>query len=445
MTTLHARLGPSASARWMTCTASVRFVEELRFGGKVPEDESSPWAAEGTVAHQIRAESLELGLDPHDFVGQFLHADGHTFQVTEEMAEYLLPGIDWVREQSDELHIETRVDLSSWLPGQFGTIDAGWLNTTSILTLGVSDLKFGMMWVGAEANPQQMIYLLGLWDHLGRPEVERCLINIDQPRAFGNSEIPEELRNVVQYNDEDEDISETGMKFWSLSFDDLLKFGERLRHVYNDIMTGQTKFAPSVKACTYCPARDANAKSGYLGCPAYNQWMMDIMLGAIDFRNPYGPEMPDPVTFDAAKRYQIVRNSKAFIKWLGQLYGASMDAALAGNPDPGSKAVIGRRGHRFYKDEEAAKRVMVGAVGRAAFKPRTLIGITEAEKLLKPGRKKQGHPKAWVALQELLDQPAGKPVLVAVDDERQAIMPDDDEFDDLPEEGIVSDDDFEDM
>jgi len=442
---LHARLGPSASARWMTCTASVRFVEELRFKGKVPEDESSPWAAEGTVAHQIRAESLELGVDPHDFVGQSLTADGHTFQVTTEMAEYLLPGIDWIREQSDELFIETKVDLSSWLPNQFGTIDAGWLNTVSVPTLGGSDLKFGMMWVGAEANPQQMIYLLGLWDHLGRPEVERCLINIDQPRAFGGEELPEELKNIVKYNDEEETLSGTGMKFWSLSLDDLKAFGDKLRHVYNDIMTGQTKFAPSVKACTFCPARDANPKTGYLGCDAFNQWMMDIMLGAVDFRNPYGGEMPDPITFNAAKRYEIVRNAKTFIKWLGKLHQASLEAALNGTPDPGSKAVVGRRGARYYKDEIGAKRILVGAVGRAAFKPRTLIGITDAQNLLKPGRKKQGYPEAWAALQELLDQPAGKPVLVAVDDEREAIVPYDDEFDDLPEQGIVSDDDFEDM
>ncbi len=434
MSGIHARLSPSACVRWSNCTASVRFVETLRASGTVPEDSATEWAAEGTVAHEVREMCLSDGYEPHDFIGHWLTADGYTFQVTQKMADYLNPGIDWVREQSSDLLIEHKIDLSPWLPAQFGTLDAGWFSTTAMgRVLGLSDLKFGMMAVSAEENEQQMLYLLGLWHKLGRPDFDFGLINIDQPRAFGPGEMPEDLRALIEAQGEDADLG-AGMKFWTITQAQMIEFGDHIRNVYNDIVTGRTKFAPSVKACTYCPAREANPKKGYLGCDAFNQWMMDIMLGVVDFRRPFGNEMPDAVEFSTAKRYEIVRNSKTFIKWLGSLYGASMEAAMLGNPDPGSKLVLGRKGNRVYGDKAAVEQVLVNAMGVDAYKPLELVGITDAQDILKPGKKKKGNPEAWAALEALVTQAPAKPVLVPETDERPAYAPAvyelDDDFDD---------------
>ena len=44
----HAILSPSAAYRWLACTPSARFEEQL------PEEEST-YAAEGTLAHELAA------------------------------------------------------------------------------------------------------------------------------------------------------------------------------------------------------------------------------------------------------------------------------------------------------------------------------------------------------------------------------------------------------
>ena len=42
----HSLLGPSSAKRWMSCPPSVRLTEKM-------PDTTSPWAAEGTLAHDV--------------------------------------------------------------------------------------------------------------------------------------------------------------------------------------------------------------------------------------------------------------------------------------------------------------------------------------------------------------------------------------------------------
>ena len=88
----HAKLGPSSADRWCQCTASVDLIDRLTEDGKIAPDSTSVYAAEGTVAHEIREMCLNLGLDPHHFVGRVMSADGFTFTVTEDMASHLQTG-----------------------------------------------------------------------------------------------------------------------------------------------------------------------------------------------------------------------------------------------------------------------------------------------------------------------------------------------------------------
>ena len=77
----HARLGPSGYDRWGSCPASVELCAAL-------PDSSSEFAAEGTMAHEVRAMCLDFGLEPHDFVGHPFIVDGFKFVWTDEMAEH---------------------------------------------------------------------------------------------------------------------------------------------------------------------------------------------------------------------------------------------------------------------------------------------------------------------------------------------------------------------
>lgn len=414
--TAHARLSPSSCDRWSTCTASVEWVEKLRARGDIPAEESSVWAAEGTVAHAVREMCLELGLDAHHFVGSVMGADGYTFTVDESMASHLQGGIDWVREHTASPDIEIRVDLSPWLPGQFGTCDTGWLGTLAEPVLDtdtgrwvevkrdalyISDLKYGAGEpVDARGNKQMRLYALGYWHFKGRPKIDTVVMNIDQPRAGG-------------------------MKFWEIPFDDLLAFGEEMKAVYRSISRGKVEFAPSKKACRWCEAKFAPG-----GCPARNDWLLKMI-----YEDPADSE---PLLIDAAritpeKRWHIVQHASEVRALLAQLHEDSLAAALAGNPDHGSKAVEGDLGDRRFKpgDEIFADALLATALGDAAYKPRQLIGFTEIDKLVKPGRKKKGHPETWAALSELVDRPQGKPKLVPADHQKPALVAYEDDFDDL--------------
>lgn len=394
----HARLGPSSADRWWICSGSVSLIDSLTSKGIVSENESSIYADEGTVAHEVRENSLVFGLEPSDFIGMEFTVNGNTFIADQEMADHLQPGIDWIREHTSDPYVEVRVDLSPWLPDQFGTADAGWLEGK---TLYVSDLKYGQGEpVSPEENKQQMLYALGMWHFLRRPEIEKVVINIDQPRAGG-------------------------MKFWDCSFERLMEFAGEVEQAYDRIVNQEPVFVPTEKGCRWCKAREP--RGDYPGCSAYNEWMFSYFADVFD-------DLEDGAQIDMTpeRRWEIVSKAKLITKWLAELHEASLQAALAGNPDPGSKAVIGQRGNRFFRDSERAEQILKDTLGDEAFKPRQLISLTEAEKLLKPGKKNPGHPEAWSELNSLVDQPEGKPILVPVDDRREAISPLSDVFDDLP-------------
>lgn len=411
--TAHARLSPSSCDRWSTCTASVALIEQLQDRGVVPERDSSSWAAEGTVAHAVREMCLELGLDPHHFIGTVMTADGFTFTVDETMAEHLQKGIDWVRERTNRPDVEIRVDLSPWLPDQFGTCDTGWIKTQWMYDvdadrqfaerhLMISDLKYGAGEpVDATNNRQLQLYALGYWHFKGRPVVDRVLMNIDQPRAGG-------------------------MKFWEIALDELIAFGEEMKAVYEKIIAGDVEFQPSNKGCRWCEVKKAPG-----GCAPRDRWLMEMAADAHgDLPNELIPGY-ERQNLTGERRWQIVQHAPDIRARLAELYEESLRAALDGNPDPGSKAVAGDLGDRRFTDEKKAESLLVHALGDAAYKPRNLIGFTDIDKLVKPGKRKQGHPETWEALQSLVDRPAGKPKLVPESHAKPALTPLADEFDDL--------------
>lgn len=398
----HARLSPSSADRFMVCPGSVRLIERLAAQGRVDPGRSSGAADEGTAAHQVRGDALMIGLDAYDFEGSSLVICGVEYPCDDDMANYLQPGIDWIREQPGELIVEHRVDLGRWMPGQFGTLDTAIIDR-SARRLVVNDLKYGSgVPVAAEQNRQLRIYAIGVMDNFDLwGAIDEILIVIDQPRAGG-------------------------MKFWSITATDLEAFAHEVKAAALLVDDPDAPLNPDEKACKFCPVRDDPVE----GCPAYNSWMMDLFDGAFDDVPEDGsaPEMPDPDRITPERRYYIVRHSQLATQWLAKLHEMSLAAAEAGRPDPGSKVVAGQRGARFYRDADRAEEILVGALGPDDAYTRKIIGIPDAEKNLKPSKRKPGDPDAWAALSALIDQREGKPILVSADDPRPAIPSVDDIF-----------------
>ena len=438
----HAKLGPSGADRWMCCSASVPLIDRLLAAGELKESdleddqreqvtedelleqhidgysdvvldptrETTSYAAEGTAMHYVREMCLTFpDLSPLDFAGDVIEADGYQIEVTEDMADKIVPGIDWIREHVETPETEGRVDLSFLMPGQFGTCDAYWLvkvktpkgQTGNWYDLYVSDLKFGAGEpVDAEGNRQLRLYALGAWHKLGRPQIRNVIMNIDQPRAGG-------------------------MKFWEIPFSELLEFAEEVKRVYTRIEAGDVEFAPSLKGCRWCPVRKLPR-----GCAAFNQWNL-WMLGRAVMDPSREPVFEDPAQMSRALRYHIVKHAPGIRQWLAKLHEESLNAALSGDPDPGSKAVQGDAGRRYFTDTARAAEIVEGALGDAAY-TKKLIGFTEIDSLMKPGRKKLGFPVEYEELQQLVDRPAPKAKLVPADHPKPAYQTvDDDDFDDL--------------
>lgn len=401
----HARLGPSAADRWMVCPRSVREIERLVAAGEIDPHSSSGAADEGTAAHQVRGDALDLGLDAWDFLDTTLKINGVTYVCDEDVCGHLQPGMDWVREQAGKLIVEHRVDLSAWMPGQFGTLDTGVIDYQG-RRLIIDDLKFGAgVDVPAEENKQLRIYAIGTMDNFDLwGKIDEIELVIDQPRLGG-------------------------MKHWPVSADDLRVFAHEVQAAARRVDDPDAPFVASEKGCHWCPVKDSRE-----GCPAYMAWMSDIVDNAFDEDDEVialdvPPEFTPPHKITPERRWYIVKHAHLAEKWFAKLHADSIEAAKAGFPDPGSKLVLGRRGDRRYSDENAAQMLLLEHLGQDAFTFK-LKSPAQVEKVFKPTRKRPGNPEALSALYALVTQDDGKPILVPDTDSRQAISPVDDLFDD---------------
>jgi hypothetical protein len=153
----HAVLGPSKANQWLHCTPSVMLESEF-------PDLGSDYAREGTVAHELAALKVEKHFTPMKLStynarlkeikkSKFYDAEmeRHTdsyLQFIKELA-YSFPTAPVIR-------VETKVDLSKYIPEGFGTADCILISGN---TLYVIDFKYGVgVGVEAEGNEQMMLY-----------------------------------------------------------------------------------------------------------------------------------------------------------------------------------------------------------------------------------------------------------------------------------------------
>ena len=158
----HSIFSPSASHRVLNCPPSLMLCAKA-------DDHPSPYAAEGTCAHELCAYLVgkELGWDAKDPVENLDIYNAEMQACAEGYASFVMEEYGKAKAACPDaqVFVEEHVDISRWVPGCGGTADC------IILADGVTeviDYKHGIgVPVSAASeefggNPQLMCYCLGV-------------------------------------------------------------------------------------------------------------------------------------------------------------------------------------------------------------------------------------------------------------------------------------------
>lgn len=371
----HAVLSPSSAGRWLACPPSARL--EQRF-----PDSAGDAAKEGTLAHELgetlikyRAKQMpkkaysaaleDITANPMYDSDMQSHAEGY--------ADFVMRRYKEAKKMTSDaaLHVETRLDLSDYIPEGFGTGDAVIIADG---LLDIIDLKYGKgVPVSAVNNKQMMLYALGAYSLFGFVyDIRHVRMSIYQPR----------LDNV---------------SVWELSLSDLLEWAEtELIPGAEKAFNGEGGFAPG-DHCRFCRARAQ--------CKALAE--ENLKLAKYEFQKGElltGEDIAD-----------ILSRADAFKKWIGAVEEYALkEASENGKAWPGYKLVEGRSNRIYASQDEVVKRLLQNGYPEAVIYTKSLLPITAMEKAL---TKKEFD----TLLGDLVIKPQGKPALVPETDKRPAL------------------------
>ena len=365
----HAFLSPSASHRWLNCPPSAKLCAAL-------PDQTSPYAAQGTDAHELCAYLVEkaLGRDVKDPTESLSYYDAEMQTCAEGYAEFVMQEYELAKQTcpDTDVLIEQKVDFSKWVEGGTGTADCILLSDG---TAEIIDYKHGLgVMVSAESeefggNPQLMCYALGLIDMFdGIYNIDTIRMAIYQPRR-------------------------DNVSICQMSKDDLMKWAEETLAPTAILATkGEGEFKAG-DHCQFCKVKATCRKRA-----EYN-----LEMAKYDFEVP--------ATLEDHEIEAILMKVAQLTSWAEDVKEYALNQALQGKKYEHFKVVEGRS-NRKYTDENA----VAFAVKDAGFDPyeKKLLGITAMTSLL-------GKKKFDELLGGLTMKPPGKPTLVSKSDKRPAM------------------------
>lgn len=375
----HAILSASSANTWLNCPVSARLQEHFF------KDESSAYADEGTLAHQLGAELLEgWQADCFDEASYEQIAEIYDAEMAESLQTYVdtcieLAGPVVKNDPATIIQIEKRLDFSAFVPNGFGTCDFLICGGNE---LKIIDFKYGKgVPVNAEKNPQLMLYAVGaLLEYADIFDTQYITLCVVQPRLHN---ISKSYTSAVK----------------------LLQWARDIREPAHIAFAGEG-LPKTGKHCRFCRVQPR--------CKAFQQ------------------ELEQRMTQDCAELMSdeeisfVVLRSKALIGWINKVEEYALKKAVGGYAWPHLKLVAGR-GKRQIIDEDAVKKELLraGFEESEIMKKPEMLGLTALAKLCGPAK-----------LDELIgyciDKAPGKPTLVAESDARDKLIVDntDDMFDD---------------
>lgn len=371
MASKHAILSASSSHRWIACPPSALECAKL-------PDASSKFAKQGTDAHRLSEYKLKksLGEKVHNPQKRLAYFDEEMDESSNDYAQFVMEKLAAAKERCKDpmVMVEQHLDFSRWVPEGFGTGDC---LIVADDTLVIIDYKYGLgVLVEAEKNPQMMCYALGaleLFD--GIYDIKNVEMTIFQPRRD----------NVSTY---------------VISKNDLLSWAEEvLRPAAELAAKGEGEYRAG-DHCRFCKIKATCRKRA-----EYN-----LEMAKYDFAMPS--------KLEDGKVEVILEKVDEMVAWANDVKEYALQQALSGKQWDGWKVVEGRANRRYINEEAVAAKVEA-----AGFNPyeKKLLGITAMTKQL-------GKNRFEELLNELIEKPQGKPVLVPESDKRPAMHTAADDF-----------------
>lgn len=369
----------SASARWLTCAASV--IEVRKY-----QNRSSSAAEEGTCAHEL----AQIGLDDNlgyvqltEYLGKTLN-DAPAVKVDQEMIDYVWGYIEYCRSFEGDHFVEIKVDYSPWAPNGFGTSDFIAIGETRG---AVVDLKYGKgIAVSAENNTQAMLYALGVYNEYD------MLYDFDYSYVF-------ELHIYQPRRD--------NFSVWEITVGEILDFGDKVKQRVADANCDSPEYNPTEKGCLWC-AHKVNCKA----LQTYTEETIGSMFEDLS--------LPDPTSVNHS---QVLKAKGLIESWLKAVEQHCFERLIDGETVDGFKLVEGRS-VRKWGDEDRASLELSEQFDDDKLFTKKFLTVSQAEKLV-------GKAKFNTEYAELVIKPEGKPTLAAASDKRKAITDVADDFEKL--------------
>jgi len=380
-------LNPSSADRWTTCTASPGYI--MQNWDKVPAQDTS-FSQEGTTAHEVASAILQ-GRKPDEKnkyacptpIDRNMHWHGWNY------AEY----VNSLIEPGGKLLVEQKLPLF-YAEARNAIVDAAVINPAS---MHVVDYKYGEgVTVSPERSLQATIYArCVLWSNPPTDNSFPITIHIYQPRGRSSHDAPFHVWET------------TWGEIWEMS-KLIFKTAVNILHVTDPInpKANDLVFAPSEKACQFCPAR------GF--CTERPKQLLTKIDALPDTPNDLSKSLPPVQSVSVNQLSAILTHGEQIIKWLKDGQSYALERMKTGVQIPGFKLVTSRGGNRYWSNPEKAAKLLIGStvLKEDEVYERSVISPAAAEKLV-------GKNKFNVALTNLISKPPGQPVIAPDTDSRE--------------------------
>lgn len=377
----HSRFGGSVADRYMNCAGSVALV------ATVPVKPAGPYAAEGTVAHELAKQCLIKNLHPAHFLGEPVDPQHPTILVTQEMCDAVVIYLNAVEHEvaqtrTAELFVEQSftLDIPSAEPGEVHGANDAMVYHPETGRLRVFDYKHGVgLSVDAEDNNQLKFYAAGAVFSHANWRLKEVILTIVQPRA------------------RDADMA-GAVKDWPMDVLDLLEFQGQLEtaiglakaYEQGELEGSGPGLDEALKVGSWCDKTFCPAKAAGV-CPAVNTHAIEA--AGLDFvgvkiasvADVVPTMLPDAARLDGLQLARVVAGLDVLLSWANKCQEYLEAMVLAGHEVPGWKAVekIGRAKWIDDPQQVVAYAGMMFDLEASQLMPPKIVTITEAEKLLK--------------------------------------------------------------